>query len=56
MIHVAPAWAYKHVARPVTDLGGAVQPELDALGADGWELAGVTAEGPTVHFFFKRPR
>jgi hypothetical protein len=56
MVHVAPAWAYKQVTRPVTDLGEAVQQELDALGADGWELAGVTADRSTVHFFFKRPR
>ena len=56
MVHVAPAWAYKHVTRQVADLAEAAQQELDALGADGWELAGVTADGSTVHFFFKRPR
>jgi hypothetical protein len=30
------------------------QDELNALGADGWELAGVFADLPFVYFYFKR--
>jgi hypothetical protein len=30
--------------------------DLDALGSDGWELAGVANEGLRVHFYFKRER
>jgi hypothetical protein len=54
MIHVAPTWMYKHVQRPLGELADVSESELDALGADGWELAGVATEGVTVHFFFKR--
>jgi hypothetical protein len=55
MVHVAPRWAYKHVQRPLGDLVEINDSELDALGAEGWELTGVAMEGATVHFFFKRP-
>lgn len=54
MVHVAPAWTYKHVQRPLGEVGDVSETELDALGAEGWELAGVATEGTTVHFFFKR--
>jgi hypothetical protein len=30
--------------------------ELDALGAEHWELAGVVAASDGVHFYFKRER
>jgi hypothetical protein len=54
MVHVAPMWTYKHVQRPVGELAQVGDAELDALGAEGWELAGVATESATVHFFFKR--
>jgi hypothetical protein len=28
--------------------------ELNALGAEHWELAGVAGDGRRVHFYFKR--
>ena len=56
MVYVAPAWEYKHVERPA----GAEPPfpadELNALGADGWELTAVIPTPATVHFYFKRSR
>ena len=54
-VHVAPRWEYRHLERPLAELGALSPQELDALGAEGWELAGVTNDGVTVHFFFKRP-
>jgi hypothetical protein len=55
MVYVAPMWEYRHIHRPV---GGEAPPisedELNALGADGWELTAVIP-GPTgAHFYFKR--
>jgi hypothetical protein len=55
MIHVALAWSYRHVQRPLAEVARFSEAELDELGAEGWELAGVTAAGDTAHFFFKRP-
>jgi hypothetical protein len=55
MVHVTPTWAYKHVQHPLVELTGSADSELDALGAEGWELTGVVAEGGMVHFFFTRP-
>jgi hypothetical protein len=55
MIHVALAWSYRHVQRPLAEVARFSEAELDVLGAEGWELAGVTAAGDTAHFFFKRP-
>ena len=55
MVHVIPAWTYRHVQRPLAELATLNDSELNALGADGWELTGVVVEGATVHFFYKRP-
>jgi hypothetical protein len=30
--------------------------ELDALGAERWELVGIVPAGAEVHFYFKRER
>jgi hypothetical protein len=43
----------------VRDLGSEGLPteaDLNALGAEGWELAGVTNENQRAHFYFKRER
>ena len=49
----ATTWEYKHVTR-----GSRAQAlddeELNALGREGWELAGVVTVGRTTHFYFKR--
>jgi hypothetical protein len=47
-------WEYKVVTvgereRPLSDQ------ELNTLGKDGWELAGVVNAGSEVRFYFKRP-
>jgi hypothetical protein len=55
MVHVAPVWTYRHVQRPLTELGQLSDAELNVLGAEGWELTGVILESGVVHFFFKRP-
>ena len=52
VVYVAPAWEYRHLSRPAAEPPD--ERELDALGADGWELAGVSTDGGIVHFYFKR--
>lgn len=47
------AWTYKAVT------ASTVQPDekaLNELGAQGWELVGVTEVGGTTFYFFKRPK
>ncbi len=54
MVYVPPTWEYMAVVRPsaVDQLPTVV--ELNALGTQGWELAGVVHAGDVVHFYFKR--
>ena len=52
MVFVAPAWEYRQLHK-----SGGVPPdeaELNALGAEGWELAGVAPDAGGVRFYFKR--
>jgi lipopolysaccharide export system protein LptC len=42
-----PAWEYK-VTGPIAEK------DMNALGADGWELAGVSAYADNFAFYFKR--
>ena len=44
-------WEYKVIVQ-----GAISEGELNALGADGWELAGVTSLRDTLQFYFKRAR
>ena len=55
IVHVAPTWTYRHIQCPLAELASLSDSELDALGAEGWELTGVVVEGAAVHFFYKRP-
>lgn len=48
-------WEYRIVDRSPGEEPGAVEPELNALGEDGWELVAVVP-GATMRFYFKRPR
>ena len=55
LVPVEPRWEYKEVIR---ETAGALMSaaELDSLGAERWELAGVVPAGARVHFYFKRER
>jgi len=55
-VPVAPRWEYKELVREGDPPPLPTEAELDGLGANGWELAGVVREGPRVHFYFKRER
>lgn len=54
MVFVPPTWEYKRLLRRVPDESPPDEAELNALGADGWELVSVYAEAGVVHFYFKR--
>jgi hypothetical protein len=53
VVPVAPVWEYKHLARPHGQ-PPLDEPELNALGEEGWELVGVVADATLTHFYFKR--
>jgi hypothetical protein len=55
VIPVEPRWEHREIVRdPATGLMSTG--ELDSLGAERWELAGVVAAADGVHFYFKRER
>ena len=56
MVYLAPVWEYRQLTRPLGSDSLPTETELDALGAEGWELAAVVPEGTRVHFYFKRLR
>jgi hypothetical protein len=49
-----PAWEYKQLVRNLAKEKAPSEDELNALGADGWELAGIFTDSPFVYFYFKR--
>ena len=50
------AWEYKTVIRRAGQEQLPSEQELNALGKEGWELAGVASPPERVIFYFKRPR
>jgi arginase len=55
-VPVEPRWEYKEVIRDIETEGLPTETELNALGGEHWELAGVVPAGDRVHFYFKRER
>lgn len=49
-----PVWLYHHVVRNLTDQQPLDETELNTLGAEGWELAGVLTHASQAHYYFKR--
>jgi hypothetical protein len=54
-VSIDPRWEYKAVVCQAGD-GLPSEAELNALGAEHWELTGVASVGSQVHFYFKRER
>lgn len=50
------AWEYKQLTRDLSNEQTPTEDELNALGKDGWELAGVVTSQSIAHFYFKRLR
>jgi hypothetical protein len=55
-VPMEPRWEYKEVERDLAEGTLPSEEELNALGAEHWELAGVVSEAGRVHFYFKRER
>jgi hypothetical protein len=49
-------WEYKQITRDLSSEQTPTVEELNALGKDGWELAGVVTNQSIAHFYFKRLR
>ena len=47
-------WEYKLLTRNLSKEEAPSEEELNKLGKEGWELAGVFTDSPFVHFYFKR--
>jgi hypothetical protein len=55
-VSIEPSWEYKELVRDPKAAGLPTEAELNELGNDRWELAGVVREDDGVHFYFKRER
>lgn len=51
-VHENPPWEYKVLNRPTNELPDSI--ELNAIGADGWELTAVITAAEQVVYYFKR--
>ena len=47
-------WDYKMLTRNLSKEEVPGEQELNRLGKEAWELAGVFTDSPFVHFYFKR--
>jgi hypothetical protein len=47
-------WEYKQLACRLEEEEAPSSEQLDALGADGWELTGILSNLPLAYFYFKR--
>ena len=47
-------WEYKQIARNLKKEKPLDEAELNALGAEGWEMSGVAQHSTNMYFYFKR--
>jgi hypothetical protein len=55
-VHEDVRWEYKRLIRDLAHEDLPTEQEMNTLGADGWELAGVLSQPDKVFFYFKRLR
>ena len=55
-VYEPQTWEYKTVIRNASQEQLLSEQELNRLGGEGWELAGVASQPERVIFYFKRPR
>ena len=47
-------WEYKQIVRNLKKEKTLDEAELNALGAEGWELSGIAQHSTNIYFYFKR--
>lgn len=57
MVYVSeePVWEYRRLVRNLSREEPPAAEDMNELGKEGWELAGIFADSPNVYFYFKRP-
>jgi hypothetical protein len=55
-VYADTTWEYKLFSRDLTHEHLPTEEEMNSLGAEGWELAGVVSQPDKVHFYLKRVR
>ena len=55
-VYIESRWEYRELVRNAGSSPLPTEAELNTVGAEGWELAGIVAQGEQVHFYFKRER
>jgi hypothetical protein len=54
-VHDDPRWEHRRIVRNLRKEDPPTESELDALGADGWELTGLFSDAPFLYLYLKRP-
>jgi hypothetical protein len=54
LVWVEPRWEYHHIVRHTDTDEPLSEAELNALGAEHWELTGIVPLGEALHYYFKR--
>jgi hypothetical protein len=55
-VYEGTTWEYKRLSRDLVHEDPLSEEELNTLGANGWELAGLVSQPDKVLFYLKRPR
>lgn len=48
-------WEYRQIVRNLRTESAPSEAEMNAFGADGWELSGLFLDSPLLYLYFKRP-
>lgn len=51
-----PRWEYRLLVRNLAKSDPPSDAEMNALGGEGWELAGLFTDSPFLYLYFKRPK
>lgn len=54
-MHEEPCWEYRQIVRNLRTDTAPTEGELNALGAEGWEMSGLFSDLPFLYLYFKRP-
>lgn len=53
-VHKRSQWEYQQLVCNLSKETAPTAEELNMMGKEGWELAGVTTDSPFIYFYFKR--